>query len=68
MAFYEEVTERSGGQAIMSNIREATQAEVKQAEDLHKLGKCPHTIVEDEEGFAFDIRHCVTCGAGLGLI
>jgi hypothetical protein len=66
--FYEEVTVRSGSTPICSTVRPATSAEIAEALALHQEGKCPHTIVRDEEGWPYDFRYCVTCGAGLGAI
>ena len=66
--FYEEVTERIGNVVIASNIHPAIQLEIDDALHLHKKGKCPHTIVKDEEGWPYDIRLCVTCGENLGLV
>ena len=66
--FYEEVVERVGDTVIASNIRPATEEEIKNAEKLHKEGKCPHNIVKDKDGWPYDIRICATCGENLGLV
>lgn len=66
--FFEEVTERLCGHVLTSSVRPATDQEIAEAARLHSEGRCPHTIVADEKGWLYDIRTCVTCGAGLGAI
>lgn len=66
--WYEEVTEKCGHIVIASNVRPATYDEIKDAERLHAQGNCPHTIVKDTPSWMYDLRECVTCGQGLGLI
>jgi hypothetical protein len=66
--FYEEVIEKIGHTVIQSNIREATSDEIVEAEELHKEGKCPHTIIYDELGPIYDFRMCHTCGSSLGTV
>lgn len=66
--FVEIVTERIGDVVLASNIREATDEDIKQSEELHKQGKCPHNIVVDTELYMYDSRDCYTCGKGLGLV
>jgi len=68
-AFYEEVKERGvGGIPLISTVRPATDAEISWAEAMNNQGKCPHVIVEDKEGWLYNLRHCVTCGKFLGFI
>lgn len=66
--FFENVTSRIGEHIISSDVRPATEEEIKKAELLNIDGKCPHNIVYDESGWLYDERHCATCGKGLGLI
>lgn len=66
--WYEVVTERIGPHILASTLRPATPADIAEAERLHALGQCPHTIVEDESGWLYSFRRCVTCGRGLGAI
>lgn len=68
MNYFEDVIERCGQHILISKVRPATQEEVEEANRLHKLGQCPHTIVRDEQGLLYDHRFCVTCGISLGLI
>jgi hypothetical protein len=66
--FVETPTEVFCGHILSSTIRPATEADVKQAMDLHKTGNCTHTVVMDERGWLYDYRVCATCGKGLGLL
>lgn len=66
--WYEEVLKQIDGHVLQSNIRVATVEEIEQAKELHKQGKCPHTIVIDEYGWLYDMRSCYTCGKGLGIV
>lgn len=37
--------------------------------ELSQLMKnCNHHVFEDEPGFPYDSRHCVICGASMGLV
>lgn len=65
---YEIVKERMGPHVIASDLRPVTPDDLAEAERLHKLGQCPHTIVQDEKSWPYDFRSCVTCGAGLGAV
>jgi len=67
-AFFEEVESRSGGDIVISTVRPATPEEIANAKLLHERGACPHSIVNDEKGWMYDYRYCVTCGKGLGVI
>jgi hypothetical protein len=67
--FYEHIKEIGpNGLPCSSTITPATSEQLAEAEALHQLGKCPHTIVYDEAGWPYDIRVCYTCGEGRGLI
>jgi hypothetical protein len=66
--YYENVSERIGKQVFASTIEIATEEQIQEARQLNSKGKCPHTIVVDEEGWMYDFRSCAICGKGLGLI
>jgi len=66
--YFEEVTERRGDIVLASNLRKATQQDINEAARLHKLGKCPHTIIVDEHTWLYDFRSCATCGKPLGTV
>ncbi len=66
--FVEIVTERINGFVLASNIRDVTDDDIKQAEELHKQGKCPHNVVVDTLSYMYDFRECYTCGKGLGTV
>ena len=66
--YYEKVKVRRGNQVIISDIFVATRAQIQETKQLHKSGKCPHTIVYDDDGFLYDFRICGTCGKFLGYI
>ena len=67
-AWVEEVTETVGGHIVASSVRKATSEEIESAEKLHADGKCPHTIIADEDLWPYYLRRCVTCRKDLGLI
>ena len=66
--FYEEVTERIGKHVLASKIRSVTTEDFENVIELHKNGKCPHTIVKDTPGWMYDFRSCFICGKGLGTV
>lgn len=66
--YFEEVIKKYAGIVVESNIREATNIEIVEAETLHSKGKCPHTIVYDVKGPIYDFRICHTCGQSLGTV
>jgi hypothetical protein len=66
--YYEEVTEEVCGVVLASNVRLATEDEIKAAKKLHEEGDCPCVIVVDEKGWLYDFRRCAICGQGLGLV
>ena len=68
MRYFEDVKERMGPVVIRSDCRPATDAEMRECEELHCRGKCPHTIVRDERGWMYDTRYCDVCGACLGFL
>ncbi len=64
----ETVTDRIGEHVLASTVREANDEDIELAKHLHSLGKCPHNVVLDEEGWLYDFRSCYTCGKGLGTV
>ena len=66
--FHERVAERICRHVLASEVTVATPEQIAHAEQLHALGRCPHTIVRDEAGWMYDYRWCVTCGKGLGTV
>ena len=66
--FVEIVKESFGDIVISSDLRDATEDDIKIAQELHDQGKCPHNICIDEEGWPYDYRFCYTCGKGKGLV
>jgi hypothetical protein len=67
--FYEHVKEIGpNGLPCSSTIIPATLEQIAEAEALHQLGKCPHTIVYDEDCWPWYARTCYTCGVGRGLL
>lgn len=66
--FYEEVEKTIAGHIIESKVRPATNQEIEEAEIAYKNGKCPHTIIYDEDNYPYWIRTCHTCGEGLGTV
>lgn len=67
-ALIEVVREKFVGYIISSVLRVATKEEIETVEKLYQHGQCPHTLVTDKPGWLYDVRTCVTCGKGLGLI
>ena len=60
---------KMGEVIISSNIREATEKEIKSAKRLFKKSrKCSHSLVYDIPYYMYDDRKCYICGEGLGLI
>lgn len=68
ITYFEEVTQRIGDTVIASNVRPATKKEIDFAAYLNSLRKCPHTIIEDEYGWPYDLRYCKICKKFLGYI
>lgn len=66
--FVETVTDRINQHILASTIRPATDEDIRQAQELHEQGKCPHNIVVDTELWLYDYRQCYTCGKGLGTV
>ncbi len=65
---FEDIKERVGHLVLSSTIRPASPDEIAEATRLHAAGQCPHTIVMDTPSWLYDLRHCLTCGVGLGTI
>ena len=52
-----------------STVRKATPKDIKLAKKkFDKTGKCDHSVIFDESGWAYDIRYCYTCKEMIGLI
>jgi hypothetical protein len=66
--FIEIVEERMGGIITKSINRQATKEEIIQAFIDYSRGKCKHSLIHDEKGWMYDIRSCLLCGEGLGVI
>jgi len=56
------------GSVLSSRVRPATQEDIDRSAALHAEGKCDHACIVDEACGSYDVRHCYTCGAGLGAI
>jgi hypothetical protein len=67
-AFVETVTERIGDHVISSAVRPATPEDIRAARELHGKGRCPHSVVTDEDGWPYAVRRCLICGKGLGTV
>lgn len=70
--FYEDVKESrtiNGHKIVlMSEIRKPTLEEIMAELDIHSLKKCNGIIVEDTDGYLYDLRNCAICGRGLGTV
>ena len=67
--FVETILEGDADYIIRSNVRFATNKEIREARQVYKTTKkCKHNIVYDVSGWMYDERACGICGRGLGLI
>lgn len=64
----EVVKEDIGGSVISSELFEATEEDIEDCLSLFLKGDCPHTLVEDESFYLYDVRKCSVCGKGLGTV
>lgn len=65
------VREKNGprkSQVISSTIEDVTMDEIIKQLRLYENGKCECCLFQDEAGWMYDVRHCIICGGGLGLI
>jgi hypothetical protein len=71
-AWVETIKEGWGAHVCMSDLREATLEDI----DKFKADKCDHSmeadrkeqLIFDKQGWPYDLRYCVVCGASLGLV
>jgi hypothetical protein len=71
--YIESVKERNCGYVSSSDIREATEIEIADAQyNYIETNICDHAkselIVYDEPGWLYDLRVCGICGEGLGTV
>lgn len=61
--------EKQTGIVYSSEIREATEQEVKEAKKYFaEHGKCKYHLVYDKHGFDWDLRYCGICNNFICLI